>query len=564
MNALRRVRFPISIVSLLVVVLALCSMSTVRPSPALATENVWEWKGLTGFASAIATDPLHPDVVYTVLDERRLMKSANGGEAWENVTPPNIKPFGKLAMAFDNPDIVYVLDYEGTIYLTQDGGKTWSSTTLYPEKSPEILSISVSPVNWREVYIVTYTLMNANPPTHITTVQKTTDAGGTWSPIWKKETPADVIATLPEVDNVIIHRTSPHILFLTPRNDGLLYKSIDGGQNWTSISPPTLATSAFAIDPQSVNTIYLGSPGWKSIDSGTTWRPLANGLAAYITSFVINPDNTQVIYAATGENNGVMESLDGGDSWTPFNVGIQGSYVGSLALASRNPLTFYAAVGNSGVWKITRTEIEDFSVTVNDGDLFTNQADVTLTLTAPPGTTEMQISNDGGFAGAVWEPFVPQKPWSIVAFGNSVLPRTVYVKFRTLGTISGLYQDDIILDTTAPGGTVELTDAMNITLVDDMALRVETEPYTVYLPVVAKDNRPGFLYVTMRLAATDDVSGVSEMIISSDADFREAAWEPYLPTKSQWLPDTGSSHVYVKFKDRAGNESVVVTTPINP
>lgn len=92
-------------------------------------------------------------------------------------------------------------------------------------------------------------------------------------------------------------------------------------------------------------------------------------------------------------------------------------------------------------------------VTINNGSLFTNATAVTLSITGQTGVMEMAVSNDGGFAGAAWEPCRATKDWMITSFGNSILPRTVYVRYRDAqGAVSSVVQDDIILDVTAPSG----------------------------------------------------------------------------------------------------------------
>ena len=63
----------------------------------------------------------------------------------------------------------------------------------------------------------------------------------------------------------------------------------------------------------------------------------------------------------------------------------------------------------------------------------------------------MQVSNDGGFFEAQWEPYRLHRDWQITSYGSTTLPRTVYIRYRdTVGTMSFTYQDDIILDVTAP------------------------------------------------------------------------------------------------------------------
>jgi hypothetical protein len=100
----------------------------------------------------------------------------------------------------------------------------------------------------------------------------------------------------------------------------------------------------------------------------------------------------------------------------------------------------------------------DFGVTINNGSLFTNHTAVTLTISARPKTYMIQVSNDGGFYGAQWEPCVLSKPWTIVQYGNFIIPRVVYVRFKDIyGVVSATYQDDIILDMAPPTGSISIS-----------------------------------------------------------------------------------------------------------
>jgi hypothetical protein len=66
------------------------------------------------------------------------------------------------------------------------------------------------------------------------------------------------------------------------------------------------------------------------------------------------------------------------------------------------------------------------------------------------------------------------------------------------------------------------------------------------------------------LSATDDVSGVGEMIVSNRADFADGQWEVFT-TRRTWLVPGGGPHtIYVMFRDRAGNQSAVYTATTTP
>ena len=51
------------------------------------------------------------------------------------------------------------------------------------------------------------------------------------------------------------------------------------------------------------------------------------------------------------------------------------------------------------------------------------------------------------------------------------------------------------------------------------------------------------------------------MMIGNKADFKCAIWEQYSPDKS-WFAPEGTSKIYVKFRDNAGNVSEVVSDDV--
>jgi sugar lactone lactonase YvrE len=162
----------------------------------------------------------------------------------------------------------------------------------------------------------------------------------------------------------------------------------------------------------------------------------------------------------------------------------------------------------------------EYALTINNGALYTCNVVVQLTISARPQTVEMQISNDGGFLGAAWEPYSAHKDWEITRYRNQEITRLVYVRFRDAeGSVSSLYLDDIILDTNAPHGHVSLAKQAGL----------------------------------LELTATDDLSGIAGMRISALPNFGDASWEPF-SAQHEW-DFKRSPTAYVEFRDAAGNLS---------
>ena len=87
-------------------------------------------------------------------------------------------------------------------------------------------------------------------------------------------------------------------------------------------------------------------------------------------------------------------------------------------------------------------------VSVNRAAKYTNNPAVTISLVWPALASTATISNDGGFRDARTVPLGAQVPWRLLRTGAERLPKTIYVRFD--GNDRSTYQDDIILDQTAP------------------------------------------------------------------------------------------------------------------
>ncbi len=118
------------------------------------------------------------------------------------------------------------------------------------------------------------------------------------------------------------------------------------------------------FDPTNSNIIYVGAPAgglWKTIDGGATWTCLTDFLPAIGCSDVaIDPNNTNIIYMASGDNDagdspsiGVLKSTDGGVTWNPTGLTFgMNSFrrIGRLLMDPTNSAILYAAT-STGIYK---------------------------------------------------------------------------------------------------------------------------------------------------------------------------------------------------------------------
>jgi hypothetical protein len=127
-----------------------------------------------------------------------------------------------------------------------------------------------------------------------------------------------------------------------------------------------------AIDPTDQSTWYVAAASgnvWKTMNSGTTWTPIFDQYSSYsIGTVTIDPNNPQVIWLGTGENNaqrsvsygdGVYKSTDGGKTFE--RVPSEHKHVDNHALAfdpndpdyllSGNDGGLYVSWGDGQTWK---------------------------------------------------------------------------------------------------------------------------------------------------------------------------------------------------------------------
>lgn len=111
---------------------------------------------------------------------------------------------------------------------------------------------------------------------------------------------------------------------------GGVWKTVNGGLNWTLITPdlPNLATTVLAMSTSNPNIIYLGTGEgffnldrvrgngiFKSTNRGDSWN-LVSGTESFgdINRIIIHPTNEQIVVAAS--STGMYKTTDGGSSWT--------------------------------------------------------------------------------------------------------------------------------------------------------------------------------------------------------------------------------------------------------
>lgn len=143
----------------------------------------------------------------------------------------------------------------------------------------------------------------------------------------------------------------------TGSDDGLVYKTTNGGDQWTLISssfPQDLWVSRVVASAHQKDRVYVTLNGYRwddftpyvyvSEDGGEHWTALANNLPHSPVNVIReDPVNENVIYL--GNDMGVWISLDRGQQWHPFVQGLTNAAVHDLVI---QPEKKHLLVGTHG------------------------------------------------------------------------------------------------------------------------------------------------------------------------------------------------------------------------
>jgi photosystem II stability/assembly factor-like uncharacterized protein len=216
-------------------------------------------------------------------------------------------------------------------------------------------------------------------------VWKSTDGGTTFEPIFDKEPVQSIgaIALDPTHPDTIWVGTGESWTRNSVSIGNGIYKSTDGGENWTNVGLPNSERVArIVVSPKDGNVVYACVPGklwgdspdrglYRTTDGGAHWSLVLRGgnLSTGCSSVTMDPGNPNVLFAGLwdfrrkgwtfrsggdGPNapsgSGLYRSEDGGTTWTPLtaatNAGLPKTPWGrvEVEIAPSNAKTVYAFI----------------------------------------------------------------------------------------------------------------------------------------------------------------------------------------------------------------------------
>ena len=188
---------------------------------------------------------------------------------------------------------------------------------------------------------------------------------------------------------------------------GELAFSTDGGQNWQAADQtnrvPNRYISEIVYDPIDGNRVYVVASGFgggghvfRSDDRGATFTDITGNLPDIPTSaLAIDPENNE--YMWVGNDVGVFMSLDGGETWLPFNDGLPYVPVVDLEI-HRSKRTLVAGTHGRSIFEVSidNPQVTPIVLEPVGGAIYESGDSIPITWSGFLEPVRVLVSYDGG------------------------------------------------------------------------------------------------------------------------------------------------------------------------
>lgn len=287
----------------------------------------YDGSGTTGQGSydlAIASSPVDPNIL--LVGGINTWRSMDGGVTWTLMTHwasgnVQIVHADKHNLRFRSNGDVWECN-DGGIYVSYDHGVTWHDKTNGMAIS-QMYKMGTSATEKDE--IITGLQDNGS---------KLRSATG-----WRNVNGADgTDCAIDPFDYRIQYASS---------QSGNMFRTLDRWATSNYIKPQAAGAGAwvtpYVLDPQQPNIIYAGfSEVWKSVDRGSTWNKVSSiSAVSKIKSIAVAPSNSDIVYVA--EQGRMWRTLTGGEPFEKVYVFDVGGLMSSVAVKHDDPHTVWVA-----------------------------------------------------------------------------------------------------------------------------------------------------------------------------------------------------------------------------
>jgi len=430
-----------------------------QPFDAFEFRNVGPTRG--GRATAVAGTVAAPGTYYLGASGGGVWKTTDYGETWRPVSDGYFESpsIGDIAVAQNDANIVYVgtgsdglrsnvITGKG-VYKSIDAGETWEHVGL--RETGHIGAVEIDPTNHNVVWVAA--IGQAFEANEERGVFKTEDGGKTWNKVlYHSDTVGFTdIELLPGNPEIVFasawkaERKPWTIVSGGPADEAGIWKSVDGGENWTKITeglPEGLTGKIdLAISAADSSIVYalVEAPDdkgglYRSVDQGETFEQVSSEDVIrtrpfYYTNVEADPQDPDTVYVLATL---FHMSRDGGETWEKIDPPHIDSH--DMWIDPENP-EHYIQVNDGGAnvtWNRGRTWTTQFNqataelyqVEVDDQypyRLYAGQQDNGTTISVPsqaPGPAQHKVYWLEHTGGCETGPAVPKPGNHDIVYAN--------------------------------------------------------------------------------------------------------------------------------------------------
>jgi len=252
-----------------------------------------------------------------------------------------------IAVHPDNDNVWYVAVGSGGVWKTENSGTTWSPI-FDDQASYSTGCITIDPNDPARIWVGSGENVGGRHVGYGDGVYLSPDSGATWKNMGLKNSE--------HISKIVVHPNNSDVVWVASQGplwkkggERGVYKTTNGGKNWKRVLGNSEWTGAtdLMIDPNDSQILYAatwdrhrtvaaymgGGPGsgiHRSTDGGETWEKLSNGLPKSNMGKIglaLSPQKSNVVYAAIEldrKQGGVYRSEDGGSSWSKMSDTVSG------------------------------------------------------------------------------------------------------------------------------------------------------------------------------------------------------------------------------------------------
>ncbi|BDS14872.1 VPS10 domain-containing protein [Aureispira anguillae] len=207
---------------------------------------------------------------------------------------------------------VYVGAPAGGVWRTTDNGATWTQFITGLTRLG-VSSIVIHPTTPNTMYIGTGDRDGGDVPGY--GVWRSTDGGLTWNS-------HNTGMGNRTINELLMDPTNPNIMVAASSN-GFVYRTIDGGANWTPSTFLGFNPKDIAYHPTNSSIVYAsGDEFHRSTDGGATWTQIVSGVPAAVQriALAVSPNQPDWVYLLAGDGNGLVGIYRSTNSGVSFST----------------------------------------------------------------------------------------------------------------------------------------------------------------------------------------------------------------------------------------------------